>query len=266
MSHPSLSRSQIFESLAKALEVLPWVDALWEGGSAAFGREDEWSDMDVQVIVEDPRVPELFVVVEDVLGSLSPISAVFKVPEPAWHGHSQRFYELEKAGPFLIVDFCAIRRSNPNRFLEREIHGEPRFVFDKTGVAAGVLPGDSRAWDVRLRERIAQIQVRFKMFQTLVTKECLRNRPLDAAHFYQALTLGPLVEMLRIKHDPWRHHFGWRYLSYGLPAAEHIRLVRLAYPGSVEAIPELHEEAQRWFESLAKELAARPVLTPQLSP
>jgi hypothetical protein len=101
------------------------------------------------------------------------------------------------------------------------------------------------------------------MFQSLVTKDCLRGRPLDALNFYQALTLVPLVEMLRIKHDPWRHNFGWRYLQHDLPAGDYARLVRLAYPGKVEAIPELHQEAMLWFEELAAELAARPVLTPR---
>ena len=54
-----------------------------------------------------------------------------------------------------------------------------------------------------------------------VTKECLRNRPLDAVYFDQSLTLTPLVEMPRIKRDPRRHNFGWRYLRHYLPAAEH---------------------------------------------
>ncbi|HEY5550500.1 MAG TPA: hypothetical protein VIK52_01325, partial [Opitutaceae bacterium] len=263
MAGEAVSRTEIIESVTGVLEALPWVDAMWEGGSAAFGRVDEWSDVDLQAIAEDARTLELFEIVEATLKSMSPIKQVYRVPEPAWHGHSQRFYELEKAGPFLMVDFCVMKRSSANRFLEREIHGGARFIFDRSGVAAGVKPGDPEAWDTRLRDRLAQLTGRFRMFQPLVTKDCLRGRPLDAAHFYQSLTLVPLVEMLRIKHDPWRHNFGWRYLQHDLPAEDYARLVRLAYPGSVEAIPALHEEAVRWFEELAAELAARSVLTPR---
>lgn len=261
MPDPALSRATIISELAKALEALPWVDAMWEGGSAAFGRVDQWSDVDLQAIAEDARVPEIFEIVEAALATLSPVKQVYRVPEPAWHGHSQRFYELEAAGPFLMVDFCVMKRSSTNRFFEREIHGEARFIFDRAGVVAGIRPGDPVAWDARLRDRIAQLTARFRMFQSLVTKDCLRGRALDAVNFYQSLTLVPLVEMLRIKHDPWRHNFGWRYLQHDLPAEDHARLVRLAYPGKLDAIPALHEEAVRWFEELAAELAACETLT-----
>ncbi|HUG13037.1 MAG TPA: hypothetical protein VMM36_18610 [Opitutaceae bacterium] len=263
MPTPSLSRRAMIAALAKALEALPWVDALWEGGSAAFGRVDECSDVDLQAVAEDSQAPGLFDIVETTLAALSPIKQVYRVPEPAWHGHAQRFYELEAAGPFLMVDFCVMKRSSKSRFLEREIHGEARFLFDRAGVAAGIKPGDPHAWDARLRDRLAQLTARFRMFQSLVTKDCQRGRPLDALNFYQALTLVPLVEMLRIKHDPWRHNFGWRYLQYDLAAEDHARLERLAYPGTLEAIPALHEEAMRWFEELAAELAARETLTPR---
>jgi len=263
MAGQSVTRTDIIDSILRALEELPWVDALWEGGSAAFGREDEWSDVDLQAVADDAQAPALFDIVEATLASLSPIKQVYRVPEPAWHGHSQRFYELEAAGPFLMVDFCVMKRSSPNRFLEREIHGKARFLLDRAGVAAGSRPGDPEAWDARLRDRIAQLTARFRMFQSLVVKDCLRGRPLDALNFYQALTLVPLVEMLRIKHDPWRHNFGWRYLQYDLPAEDYARLVRLAYPGKVEALPALHAEAVGWFEELAAELAARTVLTPR---
>jgi hypothetical protein len=130
-------------------------------------------------------------------------------------------------------------------------------------VQATITPGDAEAWDTRLRDRIVQLTARFRMFQPLVTKDCLRGRQLDALHFYQSLTLVPLVELLRIKHNPWRHNFGWRYLQYDLPADEYERLIRLAYPGTLEAIPALHEEAVRWFEQLAAELAMRETLTPR---
>ena len=259
----SLSREQIIEAIAAALEPLPWVDALWEGGSAAFGRVDEWSDVDLQAIAGDDRIIDVFEIVAAALGKLSPISLEFRVPEPAWHGHSQRFYLLEAAGPFLMVDFCAMKRSNPNRFLEREIHGRARFIFDRAGVAAGIAPADPAVWDEKLRERLAQLKIRFRVFQPLVTKEGLRDNPLDAMHFYQGLTLVALVELLRIKHDPWRHNFGWRYLKHDLPPGDYSRLVRLAYPGSAAAIPGLHEEAMQWFDELAAELDARTELTPR---
>lgn len=257
-----IAREHIIQEIAGALGALPWVDALWEGGSAAFGRADAWSDIDLQAVTEDSRSQEVFDLLEHALSGISPITDVYRVPEPAWHGHSQRFYMLADAGPFLMVDFCSMKRSNPTRFLEREIHGEARFLFDRTGVKDGIQPGDPGKWDAKLRDRIEQLSARFRMFQPLITKDCLRGRPLDAMHFYQSLTLAPLVELLRIKHDPWRHNFGWRYLWADLPADAHARLVRLAYPGTLGAIPALHEEAVKWFEELAGELSTTRSLIP----
>ncbi|MBF8284247.1 MAG: Nucleotidyltransferase protein, partial [Anaerolineales bacterium] len=41
-----ITRSSILTALRAALEPLPYVHAIWEGGAAAFGRVDEWSDCD----------------------------------------------------------------------------------------------------------------------------------------------------------------------------------------------------------------------------
>ena len=44
-----LTRAEILVTLRAALEPLPYTHALWEGGAAAFGRVDDWSDIDLQV-------------------------------------------------------------------------------------------------------------------------------------------------------------------------------------------------------------------------
>ena len=56
MPQPPLTRSAILTTLRQALEPLPYVHAMWEGGAAAFGRVDEWSDIDLQVDADDLRV------------------------------------------------------------------------------------------------------------------------------------------------------------------------------------------------------------------
>ena len=40
-------------ALRTALEPLPGALALWQGGSAAFGRADAWSDLDLYVLAEE---------------------------------------------------------------------------------------------------------------------------------------------------------------------------------------------------------------------
>jgi predicted nucleotidyltransferase len=60
-------RQKILELIIATLEPKDFVLALWQGGSAAHGSTDEWSDIDIQVIVEDERVQETFDIVEESL-------------------------------------------------------------------------------------------------------------------------------------------------------------------------------------------------------
>ncbi len=55
-------------------EALPFVHAFWEAGAAAFNRIDEWSDIDLYIVVDEAAaVPETFVAVERALTALSRI-------------------------------------------------------------------------------------------------------------------------------------------------------------------------------------------------
>ena len=51
-----MRREQVVEVLRAALEPLASVNAAWLGGSDAFGRADELSDVDLQVDVDDGQV------------------------------------------------------------------------------------------------------------------------------------------------------------------------------------------------------------------
>lgn len=116
-------RDIILEKLITTLEPLDFALALWQGGSAASGYTDQWSDIDIHVIVQDDCIEETFNIVEISLKTISNISFKYRIPEPTWHGHSQCFYQLAGASPFLAIDFVVMKLSNPHRFLEVERHG-----------------------------------------------------------------------------------------------------------------------------------------------
>jgi len=75
-----LSRDTVIRVLIAALEPLDYVHALWEGGAVAFNRLDEWSDIDLYLVVDDEKVEEVFSAVEEALASLSPIKQKYEVP------------------------------------------------------------------------------------------------------------------------------------------------------------------------------------------
>ena len=189
-------------------------------------------------------------------------SLCFVVPEPAWHGHSQRFYRFANAAPWLMLDLCVMKRGAPHKFNEPEVHGACPVLFDRSGLFRNPLRTDRAALEPKLRARLEALRVRFEMFQVLVEKEVWRAQPLDALHFYHGLTLAPLIELLRIKHDPLRHTWGNRYLHRTLPPVETRRLQRLTFVATPAEIPAKRAEAAAWFADLAAELAARTPLIP----
>lgn len=254
-SRQPLTREHIRTFVRAALEPLPFVHALWEGGSASFDRADAWSDMDLQACVDDERVADTFSAVESAAEKGVGIEATFVLPEPTWHGHAQRFYRFRGQPPWLLLDLCVQKRSAPNRLLETEIHGKRLFLFDRIDLEKSQTPPDREARDRKLKARVAYLRARVDMFAHLVEKECRRQHPLDAFAFYQSMLVQPLVEMLRIRHDPWRHDFGLRYLHHAVPAPIARRVEDLCFVRNFADLQAKSRAALRWFDELGSELA-----------
>ena len=259
----TLTRDTLIATVRDALSPLPFVHCLWEGGSTSFSRNDQWSDVDLQCEVDDDKVTAAFDAVEAALSRVAETSLQFAVPEPIWHGHSQRFYRFANAEPWLMLDLCVMKRGAAYKFNEPAVHGKAGVLFDRSGLfGINVVRTDRAALEPRLRARLAALRARFAMFQILVEKEEWRGNPIDALHFYQGLTLAPLVEMLRIKYDPLRHNWSNRYLHRVLPPDEAKRLEKLMYVSTPKQISTKRLAAAEWFEKLATELEARSQLVP----
>ncbi|MDA0242048.1 MAG: hypothetical protein OT477_01400 [Chloroflexi bacterium] len=244
-----LTRTELIAALQAALEPLPYVYALWEGGSAAFGRLDDYSDLDLQLVVDDEQADEAMQVITDTLAALSPITHRYDVPQPAWHGHTQSFFRLRDASEFLLVDCAVMKLSNPNRFLEREIHGQPLVYFDKTGVTAAPA-WDGAAWEMRVARRRADLREMLPIFANFPEKELQRGQAIDALGYYNGLLVRSLVELLRLRHDPTRHHFGLRYLYHILPAQEVVRLEPLCFVADAADLRRKTAAVLAWCEEL----------------
>jgi predicted nucleotidyltransferase len=220
-------RQRILELIIATLQPKDFVLALWQGGSAAHGSTDEWSDIDIQVIVEDERVQETFDILKESLRTISEIRFKWRVPEPTWHGHSQCFYQLEAASPFLFIDFVVLKQSHPNHFLEVERHGKLVIEFDKANLL--VQPSLNRSEHFsKMQQRLATLRNTFDFFQIIVTKEINRGHLVSAISNYHTYTLQPLVELLGMVYRPERYDFRTKYFYRDFPA-EVIARVELLY-------------------------------------
>ena len=118
-------RLRITDSVINALQPLPYVLAGWESGSVAFDRVDEFSDIDLNFLLDDALpVDEFYAVVESALETVSPVTASHAEPPG-------RYFKLTEGGDFLLVDVCLFRTGNFRERLDIERHGSVRPLFDK---------------------------------------------------------------------------------------------------------------------------------------
>jgi predicted nucleotidyltransferase len=244
-----LSRKQIIEALIEALKPLDYIYAFYEGGAAAFKRIDEWSDIDLYIIVDDNKVDETFIAVEKALKALSPLKQKFAVPQLPWPGVSQAFYKLENASDYLLIDLAILKLSSPEKFLEPEIHGNVVFYFNKNGKVKPDL-FDKEAFSRKLQARLERLQARFAMFNNFVQKELNRGNYVEAVELYHAFTLASLTEVLRIKYNPFHHDFKMRYVHYELPKEIVQKLADLSFIKDKKDLQEKYDEASRWFQEI----------------
>jgi hypothetical protein len=241
-----LTRDVIIQKLVNALKPLDYVHAFYEGGAAAFNRVDEWSDIDLYLVVDDEKVNEAFLAAEKALKSLSAIKQKLDVPQTGWPGVFQAFYRLEDASEYLMIDLCVLNFSSSETFLEPEIHGNVVFYFNKSGK---IKPPqfDREALIKKVHARLERLQPRFAMFNNFVQKEINRGHFLEAIDLYHGLTLATLVEALRIKHNPVHYNFKMEYVHYELPSETIKKLEHLYFVKDAKDLQEKYYEAIKWF-------------------
>lgn len=242
----TLTRDIIIQTLVDALKPLNYVYAFYEGGAAAFKRIDEWSDIDVYVVVDDGKIDETFLIIEEALEALSPFKQKLDVPQLPWPGVSQAFYRLEGASEYLVIDLAVLKLGSQEKFLDPQIHGSVMFNFNKNNKVKSI-PLDKDAFIKKLHARLERLEARFNMFNNFVQKEINRGNYLEAIDLYYGLTLATLVEALRIKHNPLHYDFKMRYVHYELPPEVVEKLDHLYFVNDDKDLQEKYDEATVWF-------------------
>lgn len=251
MSDAKVTRDAVIRTLNAALKPLTYVQALYEGGAIAFNRLDEWSDIDLYLLVDDDKVEAAFKAVEEALKTLSPIRQKFEVKQLPWPGVSQAFYKLKDASEYTLIDLAVIKSSGSEKFLEPEIHGTAVLYFSKTDTVK-VPKLDRKSLNKNLQEKLMRLNARFAMFNVFVQKEINRGNFIEALGLYHTLTLGSLVDALRIKHSPFHYDFKTRYIQYELPAEICRKLERLYFVKDTKDLKQKYREASNWFRELSR--------------
>ena len=253
MKDGELTRDVIIQKLVDALGPLEYVHAFWEGGAAAFDRIDEWSDIDAYLLVDDEKVSDTFLVVEKALRSLSPIKQKYEKSQLPWPGVSQAFYKLKKASEYLLIDLAVLTFNATEKFLEPEIHGNSIFHFNKSNNVRP-FPLTKDLLIKKLMKRTEILKAEFDLFNSFVQKAIYRGNFLEALWLYQNITLGSLIEALRIRYNPLRYDFKICHIHHDLPPRVISSLQKLFFMKDEKKLQGKYNEASRWFHKVISEI------------
>jgi hypothetical protein len=198
----------------------PDIKAAWIGGSAVTGGYDDWSDLDVDVLC----TPGTATTVHDRV--VARFCADFQVkdrwtlPPDAYPDGAQSFLNLQaRPGlldePTLLVDVLFVDATDEHTHVDARRHGTPLVLHDPDSVLV-LRPDDQDKMSAAIDLAVDQVR------QRRVTGEWLVNRAIRRGHWGEALdlhlrfALGPVVRLLRVRHCPWRHDYGLRYLRKDL--------------------------------------------------
>lgn len=246
MGTNNIGRNEILNKVISELKPLDYVNAMWQCGSKAFDRVDDWSDIDAAVDVDDDRVRDIFPIIDKAVAEILEVECTFECPQTMSSGGWQKVYKFKGLSEYLVLELCAVKHSATDKFIQREIHGDIKVLFDKKNVTEHV-PMDKEMFAKRLETRIEKLEQLFTIYQFLTKKELNRGNYVEAMGFFMGFSVAPLMELLRIEHNPYRHSFRHRYVYYDLPEDIAKRLERYYFVKDGDDLREKHEEVIAWF-------------------
>ncbi len=228
MTDPLEFRRRVTSVVVAGIAELKDVTACFEGGSAATGRLDAYSDIDLVVVAPLAVADQIFEAIERSVLKVAAIEHEWRADPPPFREVTQRLYLLAGSPQFFMLDCVVANIDGVAPFLERDRHGEPLVYFDRGTERIAARPLDQRAHRARRGQRLAQLHGAVPIYERLVAKELARGRPLEAFGFYQAL-IRALIELLGMRERPDRFDFGWRYIESELSVASQKCIAEFAF-------------------------------------
>lgn len=234
----------------------PSIIAAWEGGSAATNRMDQFSDLDLSLIVKDDCVETVFTDLESFLLKHFTIINQYRVPEPAWHGVSQCFYHIDQVEPFIYLDIAVIKESHPEKLMEQDRHGIAKVWFDKNHVYD---PTPSTLKDVINRGKTMYFSVTQTDFLiiTEVEKGIARNHFMDVFPTYYSFISRHLSVMLNLTYRPEKVDFGLRYARLDYKKRDSDLIDRSLKVSTITELLIQFEQIKKRYNELKEELSPK---------
>lgn len=253
-------RDDITTGLIRDLVSHEDIVAIWEGGAAATGRLDDFSDLDLCLLIRPGAADSVLARIDQTLGKSVARSWRKSTPAPWWA--AEKLYLLADAPQFFFID-AVLFEDNDDRayleFMEVERHGRAVVHHDPQKLLSerSVCRSDLRT---RLQAKLDDIRGAFPFFVLLVDKELARGNDLTALHSYQRGVLQLFVETVNIAERTPRHDFALRYAESELTEESKAILRELAFVPGADALAHklrsLEDHFHRMLEKASLAVAA----------
>lgn len=254
-----IEREKLLNNLIEPLIKLEFVNAAWEIGAIAFNRIDKYSDIDLMIDCNDDKIEELFLIIEDKLNEIDSIEFDYRMPFPSNAEYQQKFYKLKNYSKYFTLDLAILKNSAKEKFLEREIHGNIKILFDKIDITK-VKALNKLEFAEKIDNTINDLKKRMLMFHQIVEKEFYRNNPCEAIYGYNSLILNSLITLIRIYFNPFHFNFRQRYLHYELDKKTIKKLQNLFFVKDTTDLKKKYKIAMEWFKELTSNLNKQRIL------
>lgn len=184
-------RTKIIEIMSRRLINIDSVHAMWLEGSLAEKDNDEYSDLDIWLSVDNKRLRSIFDDIEKALETIAQIDFKFELKPSGELGHN--VYHLAGMSEFLTLDINTQKFSRD--VVLREEIDLYEIIFDKTGIIR-TMPRESI--NFKKDEELAEL-IKFIDYTALsVKKNALREKKMESREYYRSI-LVRVLEYLRKK-------------------------------------------------------------------
>jgi predicted nucleotidyltransferase len=254
-----MTRANVRDRLRERLSACPEVLAAWEAGSAAFGRDDEHSDLDVGVLVRAGGNESVWAAVDRAFQELGGVEFRWSELNPLLPGIDKRVFRPRGAARWFQVDIGVFPETATELHIQPERHGRVKVLVDREG-RLNPPAWDEAAHQRRMGEALHQNLMKWRAYHGWFRKELARGRPTDAFAFYFHTALAPLLAVLGMRYRPSRWDFGLRYVRDEFPPEVADVLERLCYVPEPSALEERFAECDRLMERTVGELRERGIV------
>lgn len=240
-----ITRTQIIEAMVSGLKAEEYILAIWLEGADGTESVDAYSDVDLVCYVRDGYVGDAMAHLESCLSRLGALDIVYEEPGRP-ENNRYKVYHLEATSDNLLIDVTFQSETFPVSFLYEDLTVVPVVLVDKANVVK-FHHADPQMTRNQLRIQLAQAQGCYGQ-RSRAIKYTDRKMFLEALIYYQKYVLGPLVDVLRIAHNPYQSDAFLVHASRDFPPDVVTALERLYKVQSVEDIAVRIKLADDWFQ------------------